>query len=150
MKLNELFKSEIPVQVVRDNIHDYIVTANVDGKEMRFKAYDLEVDRRYDIEFSEIDDSGRLTFQKTGTGKEFKVFAFVQSCIQNFLANSAAAKANRINAMYMSAYGDKRFELYKRMVKRAAGAAWEVNAKAVDDDDIFLKDGGGNILLTRI
>jgi len=73
-----------------------------------------------EIEFSETSPSkngGKRTYQLTGSGNEFAVFAFIKQSIQGLIKN-VNPDIIKFNALKTEDVGEGRARLYKKLFKR--------------------------------
>lgn len=144
MKLTELFDSKPELQIVTNDSSSFAARAAIDGKIMRFLAFDGGDDEDtgiWHVEFAEVIDSS-YKFNKTNTGKEFKVFSFVVACMKELMSN-----VRNIERLVLSAEGDNRLALYTRMLKHPLLSGYQLETDRSHES--YKEHGGGLVTLVR-
>jgi hypothetical protein len=78
----EVLDTKVPYEVIKATSHAFRTQAEIGGRNVFFSAtYDED---HWEIEFYEI-KKGMISSGVTGSGAEFKVFAFVKSSTQEFI-----------------------------------------------------------------
>lgn len=141
-QLDEAFDSEVPHTVVKDTRDEFVATATVGGREIVFSAT-LSWGTTWHVQFHEVTAKGKITFQATGSGNEFGVFAFVVQMIRDLVRKRQPKEL--IFDAYKSPDGkNSRSKLYHRMASKLnlPGYSMDVLEYPAGDKFIFQRMTG--------
>ena len=121
MLIQELMDSKVQYDVIKDNASIFKTRAKIGDRFIEFSATELGADGNggveWDVAFYETKDrNSRLTFARTGSGDELKVFSMVIASFKEFM--------DRYHPTAISFSADKdgesdtRAKLYARMASK--------------------------------
>lgn len=134
MLLNELFAKKVPYEVIKNSPSKFGTKANINGREIRFYATEME-DGEFDewtVQFGEVQGS-KVTAKMTGSGGELDVLAMVKDSIAEFIS-TRHPKAIHFTA---SKTDRSRASVYERMIKRLIPSGWKYERDDRDGEAWF-------------
>lgn len=115
----EALDSKSKYEIVRHDRHEFVTRINISDRTLQFDAVYDEDKEVWDVVFSKVsyDNVHKRelhSYDKTGSGAEFQVFAFVKDSLLRFIDNYTPEHVE-----FTSEKADgNRTKLYQRMVKR--------------------------------
>lgn len=116
MRIDEIFSSDVPFEIVKDTPTEFSTRAKVNDRLIKFTA--TLKGSSWLIFFVEQDPGGDIRYDTTtatGHGGELKVFSMVWNSLKQFI------EKNQPEKMDFASAGNNRSNLYKRMLNRLPG-----------------------------
>jgi len=121
MNLQELLNTSkfTDFKVTADSPQEYGASAKIGDRTINFGAakerVPFEEEYFWEIDFTEENADKHQSHEKTGSGREFEVFAFIKKCLENLIKKHDPYML-KFSAVKRDA-GDARAKLYERMIK---------------------------------
>jgi hypothetical protein len=145
--IDESFDSIIPKELVKSTPHQYVISGIIGNRKIIFHAsrsQESHPDEGYrdvwSIDFYE-DNGGTADYEKTGSGNEMQVFAFIIDCIRDLIQKHSPD----VITFTSDKNEGNRSRLYQRLSRRIkipgyrfAGADDE--SSNYEDQFVFVKD----------
>lgn len=136
MKLLELFKKQVPFEVVEDTHELYFTSATINGRKVNFEAENMDHKLcSWYVSFTDQVPGGPPRVNMTGNGGEFEVMSFIKDSVLKLISHKGAKR------IYFSATkGNARAAVYERMVKRFVIPGWRYTRKPAGSFNVHNTD----------
>jgi len=126
MKLNEILNRKVDYEVTSKTDVLFRAKAEIGNREIIFEAKYDKQGKFWDIGFKERNDDG-ITYDTSGSGNEFEVFAMVKDCITEMIAHYKPDTL--IFSADMGGDYDTRADVYERLMKKFKVPGYTVTRK---------------------
>lgn len=136
MNLDEIMDRVLPFKVLDSTKQRFIATFEAGGRTISFQA-DYEDEGNWTMGFGEKRADGREDYSKTGSGKEFEVFATIRAIIKRFIK-----ERDPTGIRFTADHADgNRAGVYAKMLKKNVPTGWKTDIQS--EEDGWGDDDGG-------
>lgn len=128
MNLDEIMDRVLPFKVLDSTKQRFLATFEAGGRTISFQA-DHEDENRWTMGFGEKRADGSEDYSKTGSGKEFEVFATIRALIKRFIK-----ERDPVGIRFTADHADgNRAGVYAKMLKKNVPPGWEIDIQSEED-----------------